>query len=105
MSLADSLKVLGGRIREARKRREFPQEGLALAADTDRSFMGQVESGQRNVSFATLHRLATVIRGDLPDLCRNLPGLPGVEGTGPGLNPNGIPSHSPGLPRLRGYPG
>jgi len=61
VSLAASLKILGGRIRESRKRKGFSQEGLALAADIDRSFMGQVERGQRNVSFATLYRLATVI--------------------------------------------
>ena len=86
VSLADSLKVLGGRIREARKRKGFSQEGLALAADIDRSFMGQVERGQRNVSFATLYRLAMVIGCDLADLCRDLPGLVGMEGAGPGLS-------------------
>ena len=86
VSLAASLKILGGRIRESRKRKGFSQEGLALAADIDRSFMGQVERGQRNVSFATLYRLATVIGCDLADLCRDLPGLAGMEGTQPGLS-------------------
>jgi transcriptional regulator with XRE-family HTH domain len=75
VSVAQSLKVLGSRIRELRKRRGFSQEGLALAADIDRSFMGQVERGQRNVSFATLYRLAAVIGCDLADLCRDLPGI------------------------------
>ena len=78
MSLTKSLKVLGNRIREARKRKGFSQEGLALAADIDRSFMGQVERGQRNVSFATLYRLAVVIGCDLADLCRDIPGIAGL---------------------------
>jgi len=68
-----SLAVLGTRIRDARKGLGISQEGLALHADIDRSFMGQVERGQRNVSFITLCKIALVLKTDLGTLCGGLP--------------------------------
>jgi transcriptional regulator with XRE-family HTH domain len=68
-----SLAVLGTRIRDARKGLGISQEGLALHADIDRSFMGQVERGQRNVSFITLCKIASVLKTDLGTLCSGLP--------------------------------
>lgn len=68
-----ALRVLGERIRTARKRKGLSQERLALEAGIDRSFMGQVERGQRNVSFSTLCRLASVIGQDVGALCEGLP--------------------------------
>jgi transcriptional regulator with XRE-family HTH domain len=49
------------------------QEGLALQAEIDRSFMGQVERGQRNVSFVTVCKIASVLKTDLGTLCNGLP--------------------------------
>jgi len=68
-----ALRVLGERIRNARKLKGLSQERLALEAGIDRSFMGQVERGQRNVSFSTLCRLASVIEQDVGALCEGLP--------------------------------
>lgn len=62
----------------ARKARGLSQEDLALQAGIDRSFMGQVERGQRNVSVATLCRLATVVGRDLGSLCADLPDTPAI---------------------------
>lgn len=62
----------------ARKARGLSQEDLALRAGIDRSFMGQVERGQRNVSVATLCRLAAVIGRDLGSLCADLPDTPAI---------------------------
>ena len=73
MNTKRSLAVLGTRIRDARKRLGISQEGLALHADIDRSFMGQVERGQRNVSFVTLCKIASVLKTDLGTLCGGLP--------------------------------
>ena len=69
----ESLVVLGARIRDSRKVLGISQEGLALHADIDRSFMGQVERGQRNVSFVTLCKIASVLKADLGVLCCGLP--------------------------------
>jgi len=60
-----ALRLLGDRIRVARKAKGLSQEELALEAGIDRSFMGQVERGQRNVSVLTLYKLAAVIGVDV----------------------------------------
>lgn len=68
-----SLRVLGERIRATRKAAGFSQERLAPGADIDRSFMGQVERGQRNVSFSTLFKIARVLKADLGSFFTGLP--------------------------------
>lgn len=70
-----ALQTLGDRIREARKSTGLSQEELALQADIDRSFMGQVERGQRNISVLTLLRVARVLDINLGSM---LDGLGGV---------------------------
>jgi hypothetical protein len=49
------------------------QEGLALQAEINRSFMGQVELGQRDFSFVTVCKIASVLKTDLGTLCNGLP--------------------------------
>jgi transcriptional regulator with XRE-family HTH domain len=71
--LKKSLKLLGERIREARKSKGITQESLALQADIDRSYMGGVERGQRNPSFKTLCLIAKTIGTDVGTLCKDLP--------------------------------
>ncbi|HWL51157.1 MAG TPA: helix-turn-helix transcriptional regulator [Chthoniobacteraceae bacterium] len=68
-----SLKILGARIRRARKRLGLSQEQLALESDLDRSYMGGVERGERNLSFLKLCAIARVLKKDLPSLTRELP--------------------------------
>lgn len=76
MVLEDNpLQLLGDRIREARKAAGLSQEQAALQSDIDRSFMGQVERGQRNVSISTLLRLARVLDVNLGALCDGLGGV------------------------------
>ena len=74
--------MLGGRIREARKAMGLSQEQAALEADIDRSFMGQVERGQRNVSISTLLRLARVLEVNLGSWCEGLGGATGIVSDG-----------------------
>lgn len=68
-----SLKILGARIRRARKLLGLSQEELALESDLDRSYMGGVERGERNLSFHKLCAIARVLKKDLPSLTRGLP--------------------------------
>lgn len=44
-----------------------------MEAGIDRSFVGQVERGERNVSVVTLCKLSQVIGCDLGSLCAGLP--------------------------------
>jgi transcriptional regulator with XRE-family HTH domain len=51
----------GSRLRKLRKQKGVSQEGLALACGLDRSYIGGVERGERNVSLLNIHRIATAL--------------------------------------------
>jgi transcriptional regulator with XRE-family HTH domain len=46
--------AFGEAIRELRKERGYTQEGLALACDLDRSYVGGIERGERNPSLQNI---------------------------------------------------
>jgi transcriptional regulator with XRE-family HTH domain len=71
-----SLKVIGERIRSARKARGLSQEELALESNTAPSYIGGVERGERNPSIKKMIAISKVVGRDLGSLCRGLP-LPG----------------------------
>ncbi len=68
-----SLKVLGERVRAARKAKGLSQEDLALESGIDRSYVGGVERGERNMSFKKLCAISWVVEIDLGSLCEGLP--------------------------------
>lgn len=68
-----SLQVLGERIRAARKAKRLSQEDLALLAEIDRSYIGGVERGERNLSFKKLCSIAWIVDCDVGSLCSGLP--------------------------------
>ena len=51
------LSKLGAAVREERKARGFSQEGFADHVKMDRSYMGGVERGERNLSFSNIMRI------------------------------------------------
>lgn len=55
------LRQLGTAIRAARHERGLSQEALADAAGIDRSHMGKIERGERNVSLLNVARVATAL--------------------------------------------
>lgn len=52
---------LGNAIRLMRKGLSLSQETLADSAGIDRSHMGKIERGERNVTFLNLARIATAM--------------------------------------------
>ncbi|MCY7355961.1 MAG: helix-turn-helix domain-containing protein [Rudanella sp.] len=52
------LKQLGNRIRELRISQSISQERLAFICDLDRTYIGSVERGERNVSVLNLKKLS-----------------------------------------------
>lgn len=68
-----NLVSLGFQIRERRKSLGFTQESLALEAGIDRSYMGGIERGERNISFLTLVNIAKCLSCDIASLTRDLP--------------------------------
>lgn len=63
-----SLKRLGEAVRAARKARGMSQETLADAAGIDRSHMGKIERGERNVTLLNVTRIAKAIGCKASDL-------------------------------------
>lgn len=53
--------AFGNRVRALRNERDLSQEDLAHLAGLDRSYMGGVERGQRNVSLDNIHRIADAL--------------------------------------------
>lgn len=48
----------GERVRELRKQKGLSQEALALECDLDRTYIGGVERGERNISLLNIHKIA-----------------------------------------------
>jgi len=51
----------GERVRELRKQKGLSQESLALACDLDRSYIGGVERGERNISLVNIYKIAEAL--------------------------------------------
>jgi transcriptional regulator with XRE-family HTH domain len=67
------LTVLGQRVRERRKSLGWSQEELASHANVDRSYVGGVERGERNVTFTMLCQLCAALGCKVGDLASDLP--------------------------------
>jgi len=67
------LEHLGKKIRETRKKSGMSQETLALNASLDRSYVGGVERGERNVSFLTLIKIAQCLKCDIARFTKGIP--------------------------------
>ncbi|MGD9810913.1 MAG: helix-turn-helix domain-containing protein [Sphingobium sp.] len=63
-----ALRQLGAAIRAARKGKGCSQEALADLAEIDRSHMGKIERGERNVSILNLIRVANALNRKPGDL-------------------------------------
>ncbi len=66
--LQGHLREIGLTIRSARKSRKVSQEALADASGIDRSHMGKIERGERNVSVLNLISIAKALETRLSAL-------------------------------------
>ena len=55
------LEEIGRRIRRVRTQQGLSQEGLALACGLDRTYVGGVERGERNISIINLARISRAL--------------------------------------------
>jgi len=65
----DVLRAFGERVRSSRQARSLSQEALAHAAGLDRSYVGGIERGERNVALLNIHKIATALDVRAADLC------------------------------------
>jgi transcriptional regulator with XRE-family HTH domain len=70
---APELSELGSRIRAARTAAGLTQEDLAYESEIDRSYIGGVERGERNLTFTMLCKVARALKCDLGLLTKGLP--------------------------------
>ena len=70
---ASELAELGRRIRAARTAAGMTQEDLAHESDIDRSYIGGVERGERNLTFTMLCKIARALRCDVASLTMGIP--------------------------------
>ena len=61
-SRQDLLNRFGEAIRQERKRQGISQEQLALLAEIDRGYMGNVERGEENISLASILKVTEVLK-------------------------------------------
>lgn len=66
-----NLKKLGSAIRARRLSLDLSQEALADAAGVDRSHIGKIERGERNVTFLNILRIADAVHCKPSDLLRD----------------------------------
>ena len=70
----DILKTIGQRIREKRKSLGWTQEELADNAEIDRSYIGGVERGERNLTIKVLCQICAALGCDVAALTKGIPG-------------------------------
>ncbi|HVU26954.1 MAG TPA: helix-turn-helix transcriptional regulator [Verrucomicrobiae bacterium] len=68
-----NLAKLGSQIKVARKSLSWSQEELAYRASLDRSYIGGVERGERNVTFTTLCQIAAALKTNASALSKGIP--------------------------------
>jgi transcriptional regulator with XRE-family HTH domain len=66
------LKKVGLSIRQARQKKGLSQESLALAADIDRSYIGGVERGERNIAIINLKKIADALKISVSQLLKRI---------------------------------
>lgn len=64
----DFLKNLGNRIRKIRNENGLSQEKLAFECELDRTYIGSVERGERNIAIINLRKIAKALKIKVSDL-------------------------------------
>lgn len=78
----DLLLTFGGRIRRARQAAGLTQEKLAHIAGVDRTYVGSVERGERNLSVLNILTFATALGIDPGELVSGMSRGPADEARG-----------------------
>jgi transcriptional regulator with XRE-family HTH domain len=70
----DLLLLLGKRVHDLRVAKHWSQEEFAAVAGLHRTYIGQIERGEKNLSFANLVKISTVLDVTPSDLLSALDG-------------------------------
>jgi transcriptional regulator with XRE-family HTH domain len=65
---AEIKRRFGKNVRQARRSTGLSQEALALKSNLNRTYIGSVERGERNISLINIHRIAKALGVEAKDL-------------------------------------
>ena len=68
MKKNDHQVCFGLAVRKLRNNRNLTQEELASLCDLDRTYIGSVERGERNVSLVNIHKIASALNIEVKEL-------------------------------------
>lgn len=63
---------LGENIRRIRKKRGLSQEALAFQAALDRTYVGSVERGERNIALLNIVQIARALQVGIEELLKSI---------------------------------
>ncbi|MGJ8692128.1 MAG: helix-turn-helix domain-containing protein [Thalassotalea sp.] len=67
------LVIIGKRIKEIRKHKGISQEKLAELSNNERSYMGRIERGERNITILKIYDICSALDIDIKDLFKDKP--------------------------------
>ena len=70
MRYQNDLRAFGERVRMLRRERGWSQEDLAARCGLDRTYVGGVERGERNIGLLNIRKLADALNVSIADLFR-----------------------------------
>jgi len=68
----DILKRFGARVRELRLEMKLSQEKFAAKCNLDRTYLGSVERGERNIALRNIEKIAKAFQISISELMRKL---------------------------------
>ena len=68
MTTDDRMIAFGKRVREARRSKGISQERLAEMAGIDRSYMGNIERGEKNITLKKAYEICDALDIEIQDL-------------------------------------
>ena len=72
MNNSDILTRFGKRVRELRKSQGYSQESFAAECGLDRTYLGGIERGERNVALRNIGAIASALRISISELTQEL---------------------------------
>ena len=72
MNNIDILTRFGKRVRELRKSRGYSQESFAAECGLDRTYLGGIERGERNVALRNIGAIANALKLSVSELTQGL---------------------------------
>ena len=65
MTTDERMVAFGKRVREVRKSKGISQEKLAEMAGIDRSYMGNIERGEKNITLKKIYEICDALQVDI----------------------------------------